>query len=95
MGEHKHTLDELRQPTRALRERIPAVFDGYGQLSGAVFTDAALDAKTKELHAEVHAADAGVWLRRQGWPVRAAHRVRRGCANARNRRLAAKILAAK
>lgn len=49
MGEHKHTLDERRQPTRALRERIPAVFDGYGQLSGAVFTDAALDAKTKEL----------------------------------------------
>lgn len=46
---HKEILDELRQPVRELRERIPAVFEGYGALSGAVFVDGALDAKTKEL----------------------------------------------
>jgi hypothetical protein len=34
---HKETLDALRQPVRALREHIPAVFEGYGALTGAVF----------------------------------------------------------
>ena len=46
---NKLILDELRQPVRELRERIPAVFEGYGAPSAAVFTDGALDAKTKEL----------------------------------------------
>jgi alkylhydroperoxidase/carboxymuconolactone decarboxylase family protein YurZ len=46
---HKEILDELRQPVRALREHIPAVFEGYCALTGAVFVDGALDAKTKEL----------------------------------------------
>jgi AhpD family alkylhydroperoxidase len=46
---HKEILDELRLPVRELRERIPAVFEGYGALSGAVLADGALDAKTKEL----------------------------------------------
>lgn len=46
---HKEILDELRQPVRDLRDRIPAVFQGYGALNAAVFVDAALDAKTKEL----------------------------------------------
>lgn len=45
----KKTLDELRQPVRSLRDQIPAVFDGYGAMSAAVFTDGALDVKTKEL----------------------------------------------
>jgi len=41
----KEILDELRQPVRALREHIPAVFEGYCALTGAVFVDGALDAK--------------------------------------------------
>ncbi len=45
----KHILDELRQPSRELRERIPGVYDGYQATSAAVFADGALDAKTKEL----------------------------------------------
>jgi AhpD family alkylhydroperoxidase len=46
---HKEILDELREPVRALRERIPGVFDGYRALNSAVFVDGALDTKTKEL----------------------------------------------
>ena len=46
---HKEILDELRVPVRALREHIPAVYEGYSALSAAVFGDGALDAKTKEL----------------------------------------------
>lgn len=45
----KEILDELRQPVRALRDQIPEVFTGYGAMSAAVFSDGALDAKTKEL----------------------------------------------
>ena len=46
---HKEILGELREPVRALREHIPNVFEGYRALSGAVFNEGALDAKTKEL----------------------------------------------
>lgn len=46
---HKEILDDLRQPTKALREKIPDVFSGYGAMSAAAFGDGALDAKTKEL----------------------------------------------
>lgn len=46
---HKEILDDLRHPVQDLRSRIPAVFEGYGALSSAVFGDGALDAKTKEL----------------------------------------------
>ena len=49
MGQAKEILDELRQPVRDLRDQIPKVFEGYGALSAAAFTDGALDAKTKEL----------------------------------------------
>ena len=49
MASAKEILDELRQPSRDLRDHIPAVFEGYGAVSGAVFADGALDAKTKEL----------------------------------------------
>jgi AhpD family alkylhydroperoxidase len=47
--EAKEILDDLRQPIRALREQIPGVFEGFGAMSAAVFTEGALDAKTKEL----------------------------------------------
>jgi AhpD family alkylhydroperoxidase len=46
---HKEILAELRQPVRELREHIPDVFHGYAAMSGAVFVDGALDARTKEL----------------------------------------------
>jgi AhpD family alkylhydroperoxidase len=46
---HENILDDLRQPARALRDQIPAVLESYAALSGAVFVDGALDAKTKEL----------------------------------------------
>ena len=49
MGQAKEILDELRQPVRDLRDQIPKVFEGYGSLSAAAFTEGALDAKTKEL----------------------------------------------
>lgn len=49
MGFGQDTLDELKEPLVDLRRRIPAVFEGYGALSKAVFTDGALDGKTKEL----------------------------------------------
>ena len=40
---------ELQGPVRALRERIPAVFEAYRSMSAAVINDGAVDAKTKEL----------------------------------------------
>ena len=43
------TVDVLRQPAKARRERIPAVFESYGALNAAVLSDGALAAKTKEL----------------------------------------------
>ncbi len=49
MGYGQDTLDELKEPLVDLRRRIPAVFEGYGALSKAVFANGALDAKTKEL----------------------------------------------
>jgi AhpD family alkylhydroperoxidase len=49
MAHGKDVLDELRSPTRELRDRIPGVFKAYGSLNSAVFADGALDGKTKEL----------------------------------------------
>lgn len=46
---HKEILDELRQPVKALRDRVPAAFEGYGALNPAALGDGALEAKTKEL----------------------------------------------
>lgn len=45
----KEVMRELRDPVKALRERIPAVFEAYGAMSAASMRDGALDAKTKEL----------------------------------------------
>ena len=49
MENAKQILDDLRQPSRDLRELIPGVFEAYGAMSAAVMTDGALDTKTKEL----------------------------------------------
>jgi alkylhydroperoxidase/carboxymuconolactone decarboxylase family protein YurZ len=53
-------LDELRLPVRAVRERVPAVFAAYGELNKAVFTDGALDAKTKELALAIAVSNAAL-----------------------------------
>ncbi|MBB5156003.1 carboxymuconolactone decarboxylase family protein [Saccharopolyspora phatthalungensis] len=41
--------DELRVPTRELRQAIPGVYDGYKQLHDAALAPGVVDAKTKEL----------------------------------------------
>jgi AhpD family alkylhydroperoxidase len=46
----------LTQPAAHLRENIPAVYDAYGAMSEAVFTEGALPAKVKELVALAIAA---------------------------------------
>lgn len=48
MTHGKAVQHELREPTRALRRKIPGVYEGYAQLHAAAFTPGALDAKTKE-----------------------------------------------
>lgn len=42
-------FDELRPLTRKLREAIPDVYAGFGNLHKAAMAPGALDAKTKEL----------------------------------------------
>ena len=49
MTHGKAVRDALRAPTRALRQTIPAVYDGYRELNQAALAAGALDAKTKEL----------------------------------------------
>ena len=44
MSYGKDVPRELREPVRALCERIPAVFGAYGSLHRAAITDGALDA---------------------------------------------------
>jgi AhpD family alkylhydroperoxidase len=45
----KAVRDALRSPTRALRQAIPGVYDGYRELHDAALSPGALDARTKEL----------------------------------------------
>ena len=49
MDHHHEVLKGLAKPTRELRAHIPEVLEAYAAMGKAVFTDAALDAKTKEL----------------------------------------------
>jgi len=44
---------ELREPARELRDRIPAVYEGFRAIGSAALSDGALPAKTKELMALV------------------------------------------
>src|SRR5690606_8416891 len=46
---HEEILDDLSEPSRALRNQIPEVFAGYSKMTAAAFADGMLDAKTKEL----------------------------------------------
>lgn len=49
VGHGRDVQDELREPARALRERIPAVYQAYNGLHTAAMADGALDVTTKEL----------------------------------------------
>jgi AhpD family alkylhydroperoxidase len=49
MTHGKAVQHELREPSRALRREIPAVYEGYAHLHAAAFAPGALDGKTKEL----------------------------------------------
>ena len=52
MTDHDHhgaVLNELNPQHRALREMIPDVYKGFGELSRAALAAGALDSKTKEL----------------------------------------------
>lgn len=45
----KDVMDALREPAAKLRSMIPDVYAGYTATHRAVFTDGALDRRTKEL----------------------------------------------
>ncbi|NKQ59355.1 carboxymuconolactone decarboxylase family protein [Amycolatopsis sp. K13G38] len=49
MSYGKTVREELRKPSRELRQAIPSVYEGYRRLHEAALADGALDAKTKEL----------------------------------------------
>jgi len=54
MADHEHhaeVLDELTLQHRALREMIPDVYKGFGELSRAALASGALETKVKELTA--------------------------------------------
>ncbi len=56
---HHEVLNELNPQHRALREKIPDVYRGFGQLSNAALTSGALDKKFKELIAVAIGVVAG------------------------------------
>lgn len=49
MDSAQETLNDLRMPSRALRQLIPEVYAGFGAAHAAALAPGALDAKTKEL----------------------------------------------
>ena len=49
MESSKEILDELREPGRALREKIPEVYAGFSAMDHANMSDGALSKKTKQL----------------------------------------------
>ncbi len=53
MGHAHDVIDELRGPTRALRQASPDVWAGFGQLHQAAVADGVLPARIKELMALV------------------------------------------
>ena len=46
---HHQIIDDLRQPTRDLRDAIPDVWKGFGALHSAAVADGAIPAGMKEL----------------------------------------------
>ena len=51
MGHAHDVVDELRGPTRSLREAAPAAWEGFAKLHGAAVADGVLSARVKELMA--------------------------------------------
>ncbi|MFG1609736.1 carboxymuconolactone decarboxylase family protein [Actinoplanes sp. NPDC049265] len=49
MSHGREVRDALRGPTRALRQAIPHVYEGYRELHDAALAPGELDARTKEL----------------------------------------------
>ena len=73
MTEHNHhddILNNLNSQGRALRQRIPEVYRGFGELSRAALASGALDRKVKELIAMVigvvHGCDGCIASHAQG-----------------------------
>lgn len=48
-GKYHQVAEELREPAKALRQQIPDVLKGYGEMHAAVMNDGAISKKTKEL----------------------------------------------
>lgn len=48
MEHHHEVLDELREPTKALRRAIPAAWDGFVALHTAAMAEGAVPTSTKE-----------------------------------------------
>jgi AhpD family alkylhydroperoxidase len=53
MGHAHDVIDDLRSPTRSLRQASPEVWAGFGQLHQAAVADGVLPARIKELMALV------------------------------------------
>jgi AhpD family alkylhydroperoxidase len=55
MGTHQAVIDDLREPTRALRRAAPDAWAGFGKLHDAALREGALSTRVKELMALVAA----------------------------------------
>jgi AhpD family alkylhydroperoxidase len=51
MGHAHDVIDELRGPTRSLRQAAPAAWEGFTKLHGAAVADGVLSGRVKELMA--------------------------------------------
>jgi len=49
MTHYAEVIADLSEPTQSLREALPEVWAGFGQLHNAAIVDGALPSKTKEL----------------------------------------------
>ena len=49
MGTYTDVIDDLKEPTRSLRDASPDVWAGFGQLHKAAVAEGVLSAKVKEL----------------------------------------------
>ena len=49
MGHHHDVIQELRQPTRDLRDAIPEVWGGFAEMHKHAVADGVLSSKVKEL----------------------------------------------
>lgn len=49
MGQYRQIADDLRQPTRELRDAIPETWAGFAQLHSQAVADGVLPARIKEL----------------------------------------------